>query len=126
MTNGKEAIKIINGLINTAEIGYNACGAMFDDVPHPVTDALLYAISAIEKQNEGWIRCSERLPSNYGNYFIYTSEEEVDIGTFDELRGKWFACGARGYYWLKDRGIKVIAWRPIIVPNIKEIEDGSN
>lgn len=124
MTNGKEAIKIINGLINTAEIGYNACGTMFDDVPHPVTDALLYAISAIEKENEGWIRCSERLPSNHGNYLIYTSDtesdyEEVDIGTFDELRGKWSACDAHGFYWLKDRGIKVIAWRPIIVPHIK-------
>ena len=126
MTNGEEAIKIINGLINTAEIGYNACGALFDDVPHTVTDALLYAISAIEKENEGWVRCSERLPSNHGNYLIYTSEEEVDIGTFDELRGKWSACGVNGFYWLKDRGIKVIAWRPIIVPNIEEIEDGSN
>lgn len=126
MTNGKEAIKIINGLINTAEIGYNACGTMFDDVPHAVTDALLYAISAIEKENEGWVRCSERLPSNQNNYLIYTSEEKVDIGTFDELRGNWYACGVHGFYWLKDRGIKVIAWRPIIVPHIKEIEDGSD
>lgn len=57
-----------------------------------------------------WIPCSERLPEQYGNYFVSISEEEPDIGTINpyDKRG-WSLCDANGFFWASDRGLNVVA-----------------
>ena len=65
----------------------------------------------------GWIPVSERLPDKYGAYIVTYKTDETDIATFDPDRlnkynGAWSACDANGFYWLKNKGLEVIAWMP--------------
>lgn len=72
-----------------------------------------------------WIPCSERLPEQYGNYFVSISEEEPDIGTINpyDKRG-WSLCDANGFFWASDRGLNVVAWMPLPEPYIERRTDG--
>ncbi len=59
-----------------------------------------------------WVPCSERPPSEYGNYLITTEDGEVDIGTYDPDNGlKWSGCDADGFYWFSNGAI--LAWKPL-------------
>jgi len=62
-----------------------------------------------------WIPCSERLPSEYGNYLITTEDGEVDVGAYDPDSGlKWSGCDADGFYWFSNGAI--LAWMPLPKP----------
>ena len=68
------------------------------------------AIQALSEPESNWIPCSERLPEEYGNYLITTSDGDVDIGSIDpNKKSGWSACDADGFYWLRN----VIAWMPL-------------
>ena len=59
-----------------------------------------------------WTPCSERPPSEYGNYLITTEDGEVDIGTYDPDNGlKWSGCDAHGFYLFSNGAI--LAWKPL-------------
>ena len=51
-----EAIKIIKGLIASVEFAYKA-NPLTDKEPHHATDALILAISALEKQEQSCETC---------------------------------------------------------------------
>ena len=63
-----------------------------------------------KEEAQEWTPCSERLPEEYGNYLITTSDGDVDIGSIDpNKKSGWSACDADGFYWLRN----VIAWMPL-------------
>ena len=91
-----EAIKIIKGLIASVELVYKT-SPLTDKEPHPVTDALTLAISALEKQEQTidkscetckhkdrlvseWRCCECFRASNLEDYWEpYTEEEDAQI-----------------------------------------------
>ena len=69
-----------------------------------------------------WITCSERLPSEYGQYLYTDKNDEVHEGCYcpplqGMIRG-WSTCEADGYVKLSDED--VIAWQPLPQPYKKE------
>lgn len=125
-----EAIKIIKELIRSVERVYKT-NPLTDKEPHPETDALTLAISALEKQErERWIPCSVRLPEEKdagilkklgtdkrSDYVLATVEVKgermtVTACTYD---GKW---NWNMKYAFPD--YKVIAWRPLPEPYTEE------
>ena len=97
----------------------------------PISDlyyALQIAVDSIEelaerREAERWISVKERLPEDYGNYLVFTSDNDIDIGTYQPryIVGTWSMCDANGFYWADDKDIKVIAWKPL--PKPYESED---
>ena len=66
-------------------------------------------------RSQEWIPCSERLPSEYGNYLIVKEYDNVDIGTYNpDGRIKWSGCDADGFHWLSDW--EVLAWMSLPQP----------
>ena len=82
--------------------------------------SLLEELPPVGKRGE-WIPVSERLPQ-YGNYLVsYGTDEEIDIGTYDQKTGLWSACDADGMYYVASKGLEVIAWMPLPKPyEVKE------
>ena len=125
-----EAIKIIKMLIASVERVYKT-NHLTDKEPHPETDALTIAISALEKQEaDRWIPVTERLPKEKdagilkklgtdkrSDYVLATVEVKgerttVTACTYD---GKW--------YWNMKYAFpdyKIIAWRPLPEPYTEE------
>ena len=69
-----------------------------------------------------WIPCSERLPSEYGQYLYTDKNDEVHEGCYcPPLRGMirgWSTCEADGFKRLSEED--VIAWQPLPQPYKKE------
>ena len=61
-----------------------------------------------------WIPVSERLPEEYGNYLVFTSDNDIDVGTFSpQFENSWSMCDADGFYWVMQKGIEITHWRPL-------------
>ena len=72
-------------------------------------EAVGYAISHLEADR--WISVKDKLPEEYGNYLVLTSENNIDFGTFNTRFGSWSMCDADGFYWAGQRGIRITHWR---------------
>ena len=62
--------------------------------------------------NDGWILCSERLPSEKGDYLVTCNDGKVRVWWF--VVEKDFKCWLRGVNQLKP-----IAWQPLPQPYVK-------
>ena len=77
---------------------------------------------------DGWISVKDKLPEddgNYlGNYLVFTSEGDIDIGTYHPryIVPQWSMCDADGFYWAEDKDIKILAWKPL--PNKPDGSEG--
>ena len=70
-----------------------------------------------------WISVSERLPEEYGNYLVLTSDRDIDVGTFNpRFEDSWSMCDANGFFWVVQSDIKITHWRPL-PKRPKESED---
>lgn len=111
----QEAIEILKGDFSKIALGENESHSEL------FAKAFDMAVESLNGQDanvpSNWIPCSERLPDEYGNYLV-TSDEDVDIGTFNPNTAKWSGCDAEGFYWVYD----IIAWMPLPDP-YKESED---
>lgn len=139
-----EAIKIIKRLIESVELVYKS-NPLTDKEPHPETDALTLAVSALEKQEQDrWIPVTERLPEKPGwcaitvHYEAIPEDEdgpeipekwETGVAYWDWVypndptkkeRGKWWvnAYDYDGYITSADC---ITAWRPL--PEAFETEE---
>lgn len=76
------------------------------------------AISDIPSATE-WIPCSERLPSEYGEYLATVDGEAIEVSYVPKtlhqglIKG-WSTCEADGFKKLSDD--EVIAWMPLPSP----------
>lgn len=73
-------------------------------------------INAVESAppTDKWISVGECLPEEYGNYLVFTSDNDIDIGVYhSNTPDAWSLCDANGFYWAKDKNIEVIAWQPL-------------
>lgn len=64
-----------------------------------------------------WIPCSERLPSEYGEYLATVDGETIEVSYVPRTKGLingWSTCDTYGYKRLSDDD--VIAWRPLPRP----------
>ena len=130
-----EAIKIIKMLIASVERVYKT-NPLTDKEPHPETDALTIAISALEKQEEDrWIPVTDRLPEEYGEYRItwktssnpgkrFIGDAEYEPGfewddAHDRFKGEWLLEDYIKIY----PNVEVIAWKPIGEPYTEEEHD---
>lgn len=70
------------------------------------------------READRWIPVSEKLPDEYGNYLVFTSDKDIDIGTYQPryIVGTWSMCDSNGFYWADDKDIKVLAWKPLPKP----------
>lgn len=61
-----------------------------------------------------WISVKDRLPDEYGNYLVFTSDNDIDIGTFNpQFEDSWSMCDANGFYWVRQKGIEITCWKPL-------------
>ena len=74
------------------------------------------------READRWIPVSERLPEYSDNYLVFVDDGYIDIGVYHSDKEEWSLCDAHGFYWAKDKGIGVIAWKPLPEP-YKEGED---
>lgn len=83
-------------------------------------EAVGYAISLLDADR--WIPVSERLPEEYGNYLVFTSDKDIDIGAYhSNTPDAWSLCDANGFYWARQKGIKITHWKSL--PKAPESED---
>lgn len=74
------------------------------------------------RATDEWISVKERLPDEYGNYLVFTSDNDIDIGTFNpRFENRWSMCDVNGFYWVRQKGIEITHWRPL--PKAPESED---
>lgn len=74
------------------------------------------------READRWIPVSERLPDEYGNYLVFTSDNDIDIGTINpRTENGWSLCDANGFYWARQKGIEITHWKPL--PKFYESED---
>ena len=114
----KEAIKIIKRLIESVELVYKS-NPLTDKEPHPETEALTLAISALEQ--ERWIPVTERLPED--EYVLISKKPKklsgskwsvgIGIRTADQ-RSRKIQWRDSGFGIIQDD--KVLAWRPLPAP----------
>lgn len=120
-----EAIKIIKRLITSVELVYKT-NPLTDKEPHPETDALTLAISALEKQErDRWHSIAkEGKPKESGTY-IWTCDDGthrklVTVAKYFKRTGECILTGARSYW-------KAKAWKPLPEPyEEEENNDGIN
>ena len=120
-----EAIKIIKRLITSVELVYKT-NPLTDKEPHPETDALTLAISALEKQErDRWHSIAkEGKPKESGTY-IWTCDDGthrklVTVAKYLKRTGECILTGARSYW-------KAKAWKPLPEPyEEEENNDGIN
>jgi hypothetical protein len=74
-----------------------------------------------EKNNNGWIPCSERLPRDYEEVLAdvrgigFDSLKDAEMVGYFKEKGKWFY--SHGMQYLVDGGkTRVIAWQPLPEP----------
>ena len=128
----KEAIKIIKRLIESVELVYKS-NPLTDKEPHPETDALTLAISALEKQErDRWIPVTERLPEEYGEYRItwktssdpgsrFIGDAEYEPGfEWDDAHDRFFGEWLLEDYVKAYPDVEVTAWKPIGEPYTEE------
>jgi len=127
-----EAIKIIKRLITSVELVYKT-NPLTDKEPHPETDALTLAISALEKQEQDrWIPVTERLPEKYGEYRItwktssdpgkrFIGDAEYEPGfEWDDAHDRFFGEWLLEDYVKAYPDVEVTAWKPIGEPYTEE------
>jgi len=124
-----EAIKIIKRLIASVELVYKS-NPLTDKEPHPETEALTIAISALEKDK--WIPVSERLPEEYGEYRItwktssapgkrFIGDAEYEQGfEWDDAHDRFFGEWLLEDYVKAYPDVEVTAWKPIGEPYTEE------
>ena len=120
-----EAIKIIKRLITSVELVYKT-NPLTDKEPHPETDALTLAISALEKQErDRWHSIAkEGKPKESGTY-IWTCDDGthrklVTVAKYFKRTGECILTGARSYW-------KAKGWKPLPEPyEEEENNDGIN
>lgn len=127
MTN-KEAIEILKPLFDQCKGTDNCLGYIEHYFSKDEEKALDLAIQALEERQQGeWIPVSERLPEDYGNYLVFTSDNDIDIGTYHPVTyhpRMWSMCDANGFYWADNKNIEVLAWKPLPKPYESEAENG--
>lgn len=90
----------------------------------PFEEVLLLIDNAqtVESKQDEWIPVSERLPDEYGNYLVFTSDNDIDIGTINpRIENSWSLCDANGFYWARQKGIEITHWKPL--PKAPESEN---
>ena len=99
---------------------YNECKECADE-----HEQLAGWLTELQERREGWIPVSEKLPDEYGNYLVFTSDNDIDIGTYQPryIVGTWSMCDANGFYWADDKDIKVLAWKPLPKPYESEADN---
>ena len=77
------------------------------------------------READRWIPVSEKLPDEYGNYLVFTSDNDIDIGTFNpRFEDSWSMCDANGFYWVRQKGIEITHWKPLPKFTESEAENG--
>lgn len=77
---------------------------------------------AERREADRWISVKERLPDEYGNYLVLTSNNDIDIGLYhSNTPDAWSLCDANGFYWEREKGIEITHWRPL--PKFYESEE---
>ena len=128
-----EAIKIIKELIRSVERVYKT-NPLTDKEPHPETDALTLAISALEKQEaDRWIPVTERLPEEKDAGILKklgTNKRSDYVLATVEVKGEKMTVMACTYDGKWDWNMKyafpdykVIAWHPLPEPYKEEDHD---
>ena len=128
-----EAIKIIKELIRSVERVYKT-NPLTDKEPHPETDALTLAISALEKQEaDRWIPVTERLPEEKDAGILKklgTNKRSDYVLATVEVKGERMTVTACTYDGKWDWNMKyafpdykVIAWHPLPEPYKEEDHD---
>lgn len=64
--------------------------------------------SLVEKYNNGWIPCSERLPSEQGEYLTYVNYDGDCFRSIDEYLCEGLLAG-----WNCTPNYRVLAWQPL-------------
>lgn len=116
-----EAIKIIKGLIRTAELSYNS-NPLSKEGEHTATKAMTLAISALEKQEKDrWIPATERLPEKDCQCRVTEGDFKSVIDCHWTIRKKQFEVWS-DYYDDYVTITNVTAWKPKEEPYTEEEE----
>lgn len=121
-----KAIKIIKRLITSVELVYKT-NPLTDKEPHPETDALTLAISALEKQEQDrWIPVTERLPEKDGECRVTVKTEFGKyVGDCFWNKGEKQFENWNAYLDCYVKVSDVTAWKPIEEPYMEEDNDKS-
>lgn len=68
----------------------------------------------LDKNSQGWIPCSERLPEKNGMYLVTQKRYSLDTRRMIGIETDYvqFSCGE----WCRARFLEVIAWQPLPSP----------
>ena len=68
----------------------------------------------LDKNSQGWISCSERLPEKNGMYLVTQKRYSLDNRRMIGIETDYvqFSCGE----WCRARFLEVIAWQPLPTP----------
>lgn len=68
----------------------------------------------LDKNSQGWISCSERLPEKNGMYLVTQKRYSLDTRRMIGIETDYvqFSCGE----WCRARFLEVIAWQPLPTP----------
>lgn len=117
----REAIKIIKGLIASVERVYKS-NPLTEKEPHPVTDALILAISALEQQGDlKWTRTSDDLPDPWEYVWVTDRGGRLAVCQMSHKNGDWYDEDDE---WLYDHD-SIVAWMPYTMPEPYK-EDGKD
>lgn len=103
-------------VIDAAKIILNRFGYKEYSIGFKWAMSVIETISSADRP-QGWIPCSERLPSENDEYIItmgkdsFNKEGHVTWAMFDKLKKKFYFPGGRVNYY-----IAVTAWMPMIKP----------
>ena len=101
-------------LENTAWLGT-------DEDREKTEEAVNIAVALLQKPEQGWIPCSERLPEDvevgeeYPNV-IFCTQDESYTGFYENCTGKWWTADGDGVCY------NVVAWMPLPEPWKEEQE----
>lgn len=105
----EEAIELLEDLYGAIEDNQ---GRDYDEAFHMAIEVL--SADAVQ----GWIPCSERLPSEKDGQVLVTKHSEVRIATYSEFSGTWYV-GEMCAVGSEDP----IAWMPLPMPYREDRED---
>ena len=68
----------------------------------------------LDKNSQGWIPCSERLPEKNGMYLVTQKRYSLDTRRMIGIETDYvqFSCGE----WCRARFLEVVAWQPLPEP----------